>query len=180
MQTEKWQNCFSSSHYFFLSSYLPFFPGFYFCQSNMFLLLLADGPTDVTVSCLVHLSSFGSEQDVPKKQIAITFALNIQSPQRMIPNDCSDPLTLRPSGQNEHYTQNKLNSNEQIGVKFIQHIHTPQWMTSFHFGCTMNSPIMSPVRKKLLMFQINQIRICNVTVVAQWSFLGDNVRALSL
>lgn len=63
----------------------PFLQCFYLSKCPMcFAALLADGSTDVTVSCWVRLYSFGPQQYVPEKQIAINFALNIRSPRRAL------------------------------------------------------------------------------------------------
>lgn len=108
VQTEKCQ-CFPSLLLPFIISSFPssFRVPIFLPVQHVFAALLADGPTDVTVGCLVRLSRSGPEQDVLKKQIAIKFALNIHSPKRMIPNDFGDPLTSRPPGQNCHlYTRN--------------------------------------------------------------------------
>lgn len=70
---------------------------------------------------LSRLSRFGPERDVPKKQIAIKFALNIYSLQRMIPNDIVVLLTAGPSGQNFHLYTKDFKSNGQIALTFIQH-----------------------------------------------------------
>lgn len=57
----------------------------------------ADGPTDVTVSCLVRLSRFGPEKRCPqkkkkkKKNRLPSIFLNINSHERMIPDDLGDP-----------------------------------------------------------------------------------------
>ncbi len=81
-----------SLHHFFISLFSPW--SYFLPVQHVFAARLADGPTDVTVGCLVRLSSFGPEQDVLKKQIAIKVALNIHSPKRMIPNDFGDPPDL--------------------------------------------------------------------------------------
>lgn len=55
-----------SRHHLFIS---PFFSVFLFLPFHrVFAALLADGPTDVTVSCLDRLSRFGQEQRHPQEK----------------------------------------------------------------------------------------------------------------
>lgn len=112
-------------------------PPFYFCRSNMFSAARrADGPTDVTVSCLLRLSRFGPEKRCPLKNrlpsvffcfflffLFIYFLWTLNSHERAIPDDW---VTLN--------SPNFDKKRPDEGKNFIPTSRVPEMLTSFYSG----------------------------------------------